>query len=295
MRYVYSTKELLTLLRAANKEPNEASPFRTLMTLNAQTEPLTLNGEQTLLAAFALTPEQSLVFGRHSAADGALYVLRIGAIYYLYTWQQARDRHVFEAYFDRPRLQKFLHRNFCGFYRPNFGAYTQLDLRLTDEEFITWNLIRSLMAARTKQGVGNNDPFLADDLKSADLALYLRNYLDELGMDFFSQKIDRLMDEKHHHLLDTALTGLEEKGVLSPDADLLLNQQDPAYRLSRTAAERMDDGMLIDTVWFSDRTNPEKTREILFSLRRDGVCALVPLKDGVALRTFPEFPWEDLI
>lgn len=295
MRYIYSTKELLTLLRSAEKEPNEASPFRTLMTLNAQTEPVPLNGEQTLLSSFALTPEQTLVLGRHSSADGGLYVLRIGGIYYLYTWQQALDRHVFEAYFDRPRLQKFLHRNFCGFYRPNFGAYTQLDLRLTDDEFITWNLIRALMAARTKQGVGSNDLFLADDLKSVDLALYLRNYLDELGMSFFSQKIDRLMDEKHHRFLDTALSGLEEKGVLSPDADLLLHQGDSAYRLSRTSVERMDDGMLIDTIWFSDRTVPEKRREILFSLRRDGVCALVPLKDGVALRTFPEFPWEDLI
>ncbi|MBQ4324036.1 MAG: hypothetical protein IJC19_08855, partial [Clostridia bacterium] len=58
MRYLYNTKELLTLLRASGLEPNEASPFRTLLTLNAPTQPRPLKEEERLLCAFALTPEK---------------------------------------------------------------------------------------------------------------------------------------------------------------------------------------------------------------------------------------------
>lgn len=294
MRYIFTTQQLLTLLRASDREPNGASPFRTLMTLNGETEPTLLNEEQRLLAAFALTPENTYLVGRHSSADGVLYVLKIGALYYLYTWFEAQDRHIFEAYFDRPRLLKFLSRNFCGFYRPNFGAYTQLDLFLTDEEYMVWNLIRALYAARTVKGAGDNRPFLADDLKSSDLILYLRNYLEELGMTAYADRIDALTDEKNHIKMEQALIGLEQKGVLSADV-AGITKEDTAYGLSRTAMERLDDGMLVDTVYFSDRTDPRAPKEFLFSLRRDGVCALIPKPGGVALRTFSDFPWEDLI
>lgn len=294
MKYVYSTKELLTLFRSSPWEANQKSPFRNLLTLNYEAESQPLTDDQRLLCAFALTPERTLMIGRHSAADGEMYLLNIGAMWYLYTWLEAQDRHVFDAYFDRPRLLKFLNKNFCGFYRPNFGAYTQLDLRLTHDEFIVWNLIRALYAARVRTaGTGNNEFFLADDLKNSDLALYLRNYLDELGMEQLSQSIDRLMEEKNHDTMDQALKSLEEKGILTPDiADVT---HDSAYRLSRTALERLDDGMLIDTIWYADKTDPDKNREVLLCLRRDGVLALVPTEDGVVLRSFPECPWEELI
>lgn len=295
MRYVYSTKDLLTLLRSARTEASPPSPFRALLTLNRETEPIPLSEEQRLLCAFALTPEKTFVIGRHSSVDGPLYLLKIGAVWYLYTWLETQDSHVFEAYFDRPRLLKLLNKNFCGFYRPNFGAYTQLNLRLTHDEFAVWNLIRALYASRARDGIGNNDSFLADDLKSPDLGIYLRNYLDELGMERCSDTIGRLMDEKTHAAMDTALKGLEDKGVLTPDLAPVVEHDDTAYRLTRTALERMDDGMLLDTVWFADRTDPDKNREILLCLRRDGVLAIVPTSDGVALRSFPEFPWEDLI
>lgn len=294
MKYVYSTKELLTLLRASRREANLSSPFRSLLTLNCETEDQPLTDDQRLLCAFALTPERTLIIGRHSSVDGELYLLNIGAMWYLYMWLETQDCHVFEAYFDRPRLLKLLNKNFCGFYRPNFGAFTQLDLRLTTGEFLVWNLIRALYAARARStGIGNNDSFLADDLKNPDLALYLRNYLDELGMESLSDAIDRLMEEKNHTAMDGILKSLEEKGVLTPDiADVT---HDRAYRLSRTALERLDDGMLLDTVWYADRTDPERNREVLLCLRRDGVLALIPTPDGVALRSFPECPWEELI
>lgn len=294
MRYVYSTKELLELLRSSGKEAAPASPFRSLMTLNRESKTLPLTDDQRLLCAFALTPERTLIIGRHSSVDGELYLLNIGAMWYLYTWLEAQDCHVFEAYFDRPRLLKFLNKNFCGFYRPNFGSFTQLDLRMTADEFTVWNFIRALYASRTRNtGTGNNGSFLADDLKSPDLALYLRNYLDELGMESLSNAIDGLMEEKNHAAMDDALKGLEEKGLLTPDITDVTH--DSAYRLSRTALERLDDGMLLDTVWYADRTDPNRNRELLLCLRRDGVLALIPTADGVALRSFPEFPWEELI
>ncbi len=294
MRYLYSTKELLTLLSSAGTDANPASPFRNLMTLNCETLPRPLTDEEKLLCSFALTPQRTLAVGRHSSAEGALYLLNIGPMWYLYSWLEAQDCHVFEAYFDRPRLLKLLHKNFCGFYHPNFGSFTQLDLRLTRDEFILWNLIRALYGFRARAtGIGNNDPFLADDLKSSDLALYLRNYLDELGMGSLSDAVDRLMEEKNHRLTEEALKGLEEKGILIPDiADVT---HDNAYRLSRTALERLDDGMLVDTLWYADRTVPDRPREVLLCLRRDGVLALIPTADGVALRSFPECPWEELL
>lgn len=294
MKYSFTTEELLPLLRSYSKEASPASPFRSLMTLNREFPAVPLSEEQQLLCAFALTPEQVLVLGRHSSADGELYLLNIGAIWYLYTWLENQDLHVFEAYFDRPRLLKFLQKNFCGFYEPNFGAFTQLDVKLTHREFTVLNLIRGLYAARAKtDGIGNNDSFLADDLKTADLALYLRNYLDELGLEAVSDRIDALMEEKNHDQTDEALKGLEEKGILTPDInDLTL---DSAYRLTRTALERLDDGMLIDTVWYADRTDPAETREVLLCLRRDGILAVIPTENGVTLRSMSEIPWENLI
>lgn len=291
MRYLYNTKELLTILRASGLEPNEASPFRTLLTLNAPTLPRPLKEEERLLCAFALTPEKTRVVGRHSTVDGMLYLLKIGAIYYLYTWLEKQDCHVFEAFFDRPRLIKFLQRNFCGYYQPNFAAFTHLSVVLTHDEFTVFNFIRALYALRAKDGLGSNAPFPADDLKQPDLALYLRNYLDELGFSALSDRIDRLMDEKNHTTLDEALKGLEEKGILNSET----TGSDPHYRLTRTALERMEDGMLTDTVFFADRTRPDRLREMLFCLRRDGVCAIVPTEEGVALRSFDALPWEDLI
>ena len=296
MRYIYSTSMLCSLFRSSGREPNEASPFRTMLSLNGETRQIPLSDDLRLLCAFALTPEQTVLLGRHSSADGVLYIFRIGAVYYLYTWLEGRDQHVFEAFFDRSRLLKFLNRNFCSFYQPNFGAYTQLNLRLTDEEYTVWNLIRALHASRAQEGEGSNDPFLADDLKSSDLGLYLRNYLDELGMTSLSDGIDRLMDEAYHRNMEEALTGLAEKGVLSVDLIPGADQEESAYRLTRTALERMDDGLLLDTVWFADRTHPDKTREMLLCLRRDGVLAIAPRGNGtVRLRTFPDLPWEELI
>ena len=295
MRYAYSTKELLNLLRSSGVEANPASPFRALLTLNREDPPIPLGEEQRLLCAFALTPERTLVVGRHSSVDGELYLLNIGPLWYLYTWLEAQDTHVFEAYFDRPRLLKLLNKNFCGFYRPNFGAYTQLNLRMTHDEYTVWNLIRGLYASRVRNGIGDNTPFLADDLKSPDLVLYLRNYLDELGMNSLSGDLDRLTAETTHQAMALALRGLEEKGILAPDLAPVVEHDEPAYRLTRTALERLDDGMLVDTVWFADRTDPNKTREMLLCLRRDGVLALIPTNGGVALRSFPEFPWDDLI
>lgn len=294
MKYVYSTKELLTLFRSSQWEATPASPFRNLLTLNFETEPQPLTDDQRLLCAFALKPERTIMIGRHSSVEGELYLLNIGAMWYLYTWLEAQDRHVFDAYFDRPRLQKFLNKNFCGFYRPNFGAFTQLDLRMNWDEFTVWNLIRALYASRVRNtGTGNNESFLADDLKTSDLALYLRNYLDELGMESLSNSIDELMEEKNYNTMDNALKSLEEKGILTPDiADMT---HDRAYRLSRTALERLDDGMLLDTLWYADRTDPDRNREVLLCLRRDGVLALIPTADGVALRSFPECPWEELV
>ncbi len=294
MKYVYSTKELLTLFRSSQWEVTPASPFRNLLTLNYETESQPLTDDQRLLCAFALTPERTIMIGRHSSVEGELYLLNIGAMWYLYTWLEAQDRHVFDAYFDRPRLLKFLQKNFCGFFHPNFGAFTQLDLRMNWDEFTVWNLIRALYASRVRTaGIGNNDSFLADDLKTPDLALYLRNYLDEFGMDPLSRAIDRLMEEKNHNAVDNALKSLEEKGILTPDiADVT---HDSAYRLSRTALERLDDGMLLDTLWYADRTDPDRNREVLLCLRRDGVLALIPTPNGVALRSFPECPWEELI
>ncbi len=294
MRYVYSTKELVTILRAAGRDASPASPFRSVLTLNYEPSPVTLTDEEKLLCAFALTPERTLMIGRHSTADGELYLLNVGPMWYLYTWLETRDLHVFEAYFDRPRLLKLLNRNFCSFYRPNFAAFTQLDLRMTGDEFIVWNFIRALYASRARNhGTGSNEPFLSDDLKSPDLALYLRNYLDELGMKSLSGAIDRLMEEKNHAAMEKALKGLEDKGILTPDITGV--SHDSAYRLSRTALERLDDGMLLDTLWYADRTDPERNREILLCLRRDGVLALIPTADGVALRTFETCPWEELI
>ncbi len=294
MKYIFTTKELLTLLRSSPREANAASPFRSLLTLNQDPPTMALTQEQQLLCAFALTPERTLIVGRHSAADGELHLLNIGAIWYLYTWLENQDLHVFEAYFDYPRLLKFLQKNFCGFYQPNFGAFTQLDVKLTSDEFAVFNLIRALYAARAKNdGIGTNNSFLADDLKTGDLALYLRNYLDELGWESVSDTIDRMMEEKHHNIIDNALKGLEDKGILTPDInDLSL---DSAYRLTRTALERLDDGMLVDTVWYADRTDPGRNREVLLCLRRDGVLAIVPAADSVTLRSLPEVPWEDLI
>lgn len=294
MKYVYSTKELLTLFRSSQWEVTPSSPFRNLLTLNFETEPQPLTDDQRLLCAFALKPERTIMIGRHSSVDGELYLLNIGAMWYLYTWLEAQDRHIFDAYFDRPRLLKFLNKNFCGFYRPNFGAFTQLDLRMNREEFTVWNLIRALYASRVRSvGSGSNESFLADDLKTSDLALYLRNYLDELGMESLSRSIDELMEEKNYNAMDNALKSLEEKGILTPDiADVT---HDRAYRLSRTALERLDDGMLLDTLWYADRTDPDRNREVLLCLRRDGVLALIPTADGVALRSFPECPWEELV
>ena len=290
MRYLYSTKELLTLLRSCGKEPNEASPFRTLLTLNASTMELPLKEEQRLLCAFALTPERVWVMGRHSSVDGELYILKIGAVHYLYTWMEKQDLHVFEAFFDLPRLIHFLQRNFCGYFNPNFSAFTHLNVTLSHDEFLVFNLIRALYASRSLRGIGHNGPFPADDLKNPDLALYLRNYLDELGFSSLADRMDLLMDEKKHAEIDGALQGLEEKGILSSDPG-----EDPHYRLTRTALERLDDGMLTDTLFFADRTKPDRLREMLLCLRRDGVLALVPYPDGVALRSFPSLPWEDLL
>ena len=222
--------------------------------------------------------------------DGELYVLKIGAIYYLYTWLEKQDLHVFEAYFDRPRLLAFLQRNFCGYYRPNFAAYTHLSLSLSHDEFTVLNLIRALYAFRALNGEGSNAPFPADDLKNPDIALYLRNYLDETGFSSLSDRIDLLMDEMRHTEMETALKGLEEKGILVSDSE-----EDPRYRMTRTALERLEDGLLTDTVFFADRTKPDRTREMLLCLRRDGVLALIPHGEGVALRTFDAVPWEELL
>lgn len=290
MRYLYSTKELLTILRSSGLEPNEASPFRTLLTLNATTQEIPLKEEQRLLCAFALTPRRVWVMGRHSSVDGELYVLKIGAVHYLYTWMEKQDLHVFEAFFDLPRLIQFLQRNFCSYYAPNFSAFTHLNLSLTKDEYLVFNLIRALYAGRAQRGLGHNQPFPADDLKNPDLALYLRNYMDELGFSQLSRRTDRLMDEKRHAEIDQALKGLEEKGILSADPG-----EEPKYRLTRTAIERLDDGMLTDTIFFADRTKPSRLREMLLCLRRDGVLAIVPHGDEVALRSFPELPWEDLL
>ena len=294
MRYIYTTKQLLTILRSCGTEPNAASPFRTLMNLNAETPTVPLREEYQLLCAFALTPEKTYAVGRHSSVDGPLYLLKIGAIYYLYTWLEAQDRHVFDAFYDRKGLIAFLNRNFCSFYRPNFSALSHLDLRLTNDEFLVWNLIRALFAGRSQSGTATNDPFPADDLKNPDIQLYLRNYLDEVGFSDFADRVDALMDEKRHASMETALNGLLEKGILSAEP-VGFEGKEMAYCLTRTAIERLDDGMLVDTVWFSDRTNPEKTREVLLSLRRDGVCALIPHAESVALRTFDQVPWDDLL
>ena len=296
MKYCLTTKELLTVLHASGLEATPASPFRTLMTLPQEGGTVPLSEENRLLAAFALTPERTLVIGRHSSADGVLYLLKIGALWYAYSRMEKQDLHVFYAYFDRPSLLRFLQKNFAGFYKPNFGAFTQANLRLTADELTVWNLIRALEASRTKNGIGTNRAFTADDLKEPDLTLYLRNYLDELGMKTLSNQIRLLMDEKHHQAMETALKGLEEKGVLTEDLALKVEHNEPAYRLTRTAIERLDDGMLIDTVWFSDQTDPQATKELLFCLRRDGVLAMVPTPDGGgALRSFTEIPWSELI
>ena len=264
------------------------------MTLNAQTPALPLREEHRLLCAFALTPEKTFAVGRHSSVDGPLYLLKIGAVYYLYTWLESHDRHVFEAFFDRESLIPFLHRNFCGFYKPNYEAKHRIDLRLTNDEFLVWNLVRALFAGRSQAGTAENSPFLPDDLKNPDLQLYFRNYLDEGGFSDCADRLDALMDEKRHASMDTTLAGLVEKEVLSAEA-VGFEGKETAYRLTETAAEGLDDGLLVDTVWFADRTDPEKPREVLLSLRRDGVCAMIPRADGVSLRTFDEFPWDDLL
>jgi hypothetical protein len=113
-------------------------------------------------------------------------------------------------------------------------------------------------------------------------------------MGALSDRIDLLMDEKRHVAIETALQGLCEKGLLSVEMAGFAKDE-PVYRLSRTAIERLDDGLLLDTVWFADRTDPKKTRELLFALRRDGVCAVIPNAKGVALRNFDQIPWEELI
>ena len=298
MKYFYNTKQFLTILRASGRECNAASPFRTLCALNYEPEqPVSLSQEEQLIAAFAAQPEQVIVCGRHSAADGDLYLLRIGAVWYLYQWLEKQDIHAFFAYCDRPGLIRMLEKNFCAFYRPNFGAYTQLQVTLSETETLTWELIRALHAGRARQGngVGSNEAFRADDLKQPDIAAYLRNSLDELGFSAVSQAIDALMDESNHEVMEAALQGLESKGILSPDLALTGEGGDPAYCLSRTAIERLDDGMLIDTLRVADKTDPAAVKEILFCLRRDGVLAFCPVKRGAVLRTFPVMPWDEIL
>ena len=135
MRYVFDSNELLQTLRSSPLEPNGASPFRGLLTREASLPKIPLREDRKLLCAFALTPEKVYAVGRRSALDGPLYLLKIGPVFYLYCYLEGRDRHIFDAFFDRPRLLKFLQKNFCHFHRPNFGAFTHLDLRLTEEEF----------------------------------------------------------------------------------------------------------------------------------------------------------------
>ncbi len=294
MRYLYTSEELLKILRSSEKTANAASPFRALLTLNGESEKIPLTDPQRLLCAFALTPERVCCVGRKSAGDGEIYLLNIGAVWYLYSWLEGQDLHVFEAFFDRPRLVKFLDRNFTSFYQPNYGGYTQVDVRLDDGEYVVLNLLRAYYGLKARSGSAvSNDPILADDLKSPDLALYLRNYLDELGLSSWSDRIDGLMEEANHAAMDNALKGLEEKGLLTPDINPVTH--DAAYRLTRTALERLEDGMLLDTVYFADVTRPEKPKEMLLCLRRDGVLAVIPTKEGVALKTFSEMPWDDLI
>ena len=119
MRTIYTTLELLSLLRSSDREPSPASPFRALMTLNAETEARALTEEQRLLCAFALNPERTILLGRHSAADGTLYLLNIGPIWYLYTWLEAQDRQ---------SAANEIYRNAVGAYRRCMGSDLAMEL-----------------------------------------------------------------------------------------------------------------------------------------------------------------------
>ena len=297
MRYLFTTEQLITLFQSSGLECSPASPFRTLCALNSVMEDAEddLTAEEKLLAKVALCPEKTLVCGRHSTAEGPLYLLRSGAIWYVYLWMEKQDRHAFYAYYDTPALAGMLRKNFCGFYHPDFGAFSPLNLRLDKNEAITWNLIRAYFASRARvSGFASNEPFSADDLKDPDLALYLRNPLDEVGFSDWSDAVDELMDESRHEGMDAALRGLQSKQVLAYDVNPM-DHNEVVYSLTRTAIERLDDGLLIDTVFFADRTDPDAPQEILFCLRRDGVLAYCPVKDGVVLRTLSEIPWEELL
>lgn len=287
MRYLFSTRELITFLTRPGVSCAPHSPFAKLaeLTLSERepcplTEDNALTQEGRLLERFLLDPDRVYLLGRQSAADGTIYALRKEGLFCLYTYLRKQDFHVFFLYLDAKRLAKIAPRLLYGFYRPDLPTTTSLACVLTRAEYTALMLCCMDLNLRTAPRTLAETILTPQELARPDLALYLTNFFDEEGRHAASERLTAAMTPE---ALEPALAGLAEKGILT--------RTDVGFRPTQGMADWLDQGLLIDTVYCGERVTG---RETFAALRRTGMTLITPDGEHVTLLSAPGPDWEKI-
>lgn len=287
MKLIFSTKELLTLLRLSELTCADRSPLKTLAALELRDRDsvptLTQNGlcdengiltpDGAVLATLLMTPESVVLLGLHSVAGGAHYALRCGELWCVYCFSSAADTHTLWAYFDTPTLAEWLPQRLYGTYVSEQAPETVLNTELSPAEWQILQLAQCFLRLRTPHST-----FRKEDLFSADVRLYLKNGLTDVG---YPETADGLIALERDS--DSLLQSLKEKGIL--------DCTESEWFQTTVTLEHLDAAGLIDTLYFR-RTEDGLDYTVLFALRRCGITALVDLDAGVRMISAAAIPWK---
>ncbi len=292
MRYLFSTRELVAFLSRSETPCSPHSLFEPLSRLPLSeplTPPLTeengLTAEGRLLERFLLDPDRVFLLGRQAAADGTIYALRKEGLFCLYTYLRRQDFHVFFLYLDVKRLADALPGLLYSFYTPDLYVSTSLACMLTLPEYAALQLCCMVLNLRPTP-LSALEPITLDQLRGENLSLYLSNFLEEAGR---REGAARVCELQAGPALETALTGLLEKGLLLPLAG---DSHQISYLPSPLFIDWLDQGLTLDTVYCRESVSG---RERLFALRRPGITQIAPDGESVTLCSVSAPDWEKIL
>ena len=303
MIYMLSVSELSFLITVAEIDCNSLSSFNNnlknyeyrieeaealtkMSIVNEIDGTYKLTSEGKFLSEMLFHPDAIACVGKRTDKDGLYYLCRKEGIWIVHTYSEALNTYIIRSFFSTHLLAKWLKENLYGNYKIDLPSTTVLDLQLSYDEWYVFLLSQFVFMKKASIGVifeGNDCYFTVDSLLQPEIINYFEKGLTVLSNPLQAERFTAFLLEGGTKKLKSVIIELVKKNVFTVKNGKLT--------YTNMTIEWIDNGLLINTLYFNYKKENLFYYTVLFSLRRNGITALYDSENSVRLISSSNIPW----
>ncbi len=246
-----------------------------------------ISAQGLLLAKILMRPEYVLTVGRKKSDDGLWHCCCCKGIWYVFSHNEEMQINTVFAYFNTNMMAEWLSEQFTKGYQKTINPGCGIDLELNYNEWFMF-LMSQFVYIKRKREPEQNVWFDRSCLTDANAANYLKSNFRTLNLMNGRDTVDKVLEQTSPELFEITLDSLVKKNVFTSRVDENGNEE---FSLTNVAAAWLDNDILQDTVFF-DFKGKKGSYTILFSLREDGILAMVDNGKTVRFVSSDSIPWK---